>query len=83
MVNVGKENRGLKRGLTSLISFVSMRIGSFSERTSTGREVGEEANGLSVRIGMVLVYRITISVWYGITAAVLLRGKWQICKSIQ
>lgn len=52
----GIEKRGRNLGLTSLVSLLSTtRMGSFSEIVS-GEATGEEAKGLSVRIGMVLVF---------------------------
>ena len=54
----GIENRGLNLGLLSLTSLASMRMGSFSDTISmvvVEGGGGEEANGLSVRSGMVLV----------------------------
>ena len=53
----GMLNLGRNLLLMSLISRVVMLIGSFSERASVAvEEGGEEANGLSVRSGMVLVF---------------------------
>ena len=48
-----KRGRNLVFG--ALISLASMRILSFSEKISGVETAGDEANGLSVRIGMILV----------------------------